>query len=305
MRLELGENGGGDLVLDGEHVGQFAIIGLRPQVEAVVDLDQLRGDAHRGARLAHRALEDVLDAQGVADLPQVLVLALEGEGGGAAGDLQVLDLGQRVQDLFGDAVGEVFLLGVRGHVDERQHGDRLRCRLRGGAGGFRGCFGHHRPGFILVPVLDPGFPDEITQRDHQDQDHRAVQLAAGDAGDGLAAVHVLFLLQPFRRQFEGPGEDQRQREADDQHHQDGLDHPARRVEALQHEVGHLCQQPGRDQVHDADADDVAAFQFLEESALLTHAFNGSRPSSDLSWFRCSSMRAWIASYSGSPSRSRK
>ncbi len=126
-------------------------------------------------------------------------------------------------------------------------------------------------------------------------------LRPGLVGDGLAAVHVFFFLDAFGRQFEGPGENQGQREADDQHDQDGLDHPVGRVEILQHQVGNLRQQPGRDQVDNPDAEDVAALEFLEE----THVDTGSSPSFCALAFRCSIMRDWMASYSGSPSKSLK
>ena len=73
-------------------------------------------DPHLVAGLAHRALEDVLHAQRLADLAQVLVLTLEGEGRGAPGHFQFLDPGQCVEDFLGNAVGEKFLLLVGRHV---------------------------------------------------------------------------------------------------------------------------------------------------------------------------------------------
>ncbi len=54
--LQLLQDGGGDFVLDGEHVVQFAVVGFRPQVEAVVDLDQLGGDAHLCCRICAPSL---------------------------------------------------------------------------------------------------------------------------------------------------------------------------------------------------------------------------------------------------------
>ena len=55
---------GGDVVLHLKNVLHVAIVGLRPEMHAVVGADQLRGDAHRVARTAHAALEHVRDAQG-------------------------------------------------------------------------------------------------------------------------------------------------------------------------------------------------------------------------------------------------
>jgi len=49
----------------------------------------------------------------LADAAQVLALALEGEGRGAASDVQTGHLGEQVQKLLAETVGEVFLVGSR------------------------------------------------------------------------------------------------------------------------------------------------------------------------------------------------
>jgi hypothetical protein len=51
----------GDLALHGEDVVELAVVGLRPQVAVVHRVDELRGDAHLVAGLAHAAFEDVAD----------------------------------------------------------------------------------------------------------------------------------------------------------------------------------------------------------------------------------------------------
>ena len=51
-------------------------------------------------------------------------LALEGEGGVAGDDRQRRHLRQVGDDVLGDAVAEIFLLGIAAHVDERQDADR-------------------------------------------------------------------------------------------------------------------------------------------------------------------------------------
>ncbi len=70
LRLDGGHHRLGDLVLDGEHVGEPAVVALRPELLARRDLVELRGDAHVLAALAHAALDQVADAQLLADLPQ-------------------------------------------------------------------------------------------------------------------------------------------------------------------------------------------------------------------------------------------
>ena len=57
-----GRDRGGDLVLDGEDVGA-AVEALGPDVAVGQGVDQLDGDAHPVARLAHAALDHVLDAE--------------------------------------------------------------------------------------------------------------------------------------------------------------------------------------------------------------------------------------------------
>src|SRR3546814_13441887 len=49
------------------------------------------------------------------------LLALEHERGGARRDLELRQLRQQVEDFLGDAVAEIFVLGVAAHVDEWQH----------------------------------------------------------------------------------------------------------------------------------------------------------------------------------------
>ncbi len=104
LELEGCDHRPGDLVLDSEHVGELAVVGLRPQVIAVGRVDELRGDADLIARLAHAALEHGGDVQLVRDVAHILVLALEGERRGARRHPQAGNLGEKIQQLFGEAV---------------------------------------------------------------------------------------------------------------------------------------------------------------------------------------------------------
>ncbi len=63
------DDGGGDLVLDGEDVGELAVVALGPDVAVGRGVDQLDGDAHPVAGLAHAALDHVLDAELARHLP--------------------------------------------------------------------------------------------------------------------------------------------------------------------------------------------------------------------------------------------
>ncbi len=103
----------GDLVLHRKHVVQFTVVGLREQVKPVAGLDELRGYPNAVAGASHRSLENVSDVEQLADFPEVLVLPLECERRGAAGDLQVRDLREQVEQLLGQAFGEICLVAFR------------------------------------------------------------------------------------------------------------------------------------------------------------------------------------------------
>ena len=76
MRLDRGHDGLGDLVLHGEDVGDFAVVAFCPDVAAIGDIVQLRGDAHAAAALSNAALEHIADAKLFADLLHVDGFAL-------------------------------------------------------------------------------------------------------------------------------------------------------------------------------------------------------------------------------------
>src|SRR6185369_16097157 len=67
-RLQRSDDGLGDFILDREDVFEHPVIALGPDVVPGVGVDQLAGDAHALARLAHAALEDVACAKLGSDL---------------------------------------------------------------------------------------------------------------------------------------------------------------------------------------------------------------------------------------------
>src|SRR5437899_2664053 len=88
---------------------------------------------------AHAPAEHGRHLQRLTDLPHVLVLPLECERRRPGHDLELGQLRERVDELFADAVAQVFLLWGATHVHERQHGNRLagtrryrRCAVRPG-----------------------------------------------------------------------------------------------------------------------------------------------------------------------------
>jgi len=102
---------GGDLGLKFEHISQVPVIGLRPQVKARDCIDQLRGDADGVRRAPDAAFEDCADVELVGNGGNIRVF-FERERGGTRCDLQLVDLGERVEQLLGESVGEVLLLLV-------------------------------------------------------------------------------------------------------------------------------------------------------------------------------------------------
>jgi len=74
---------GGDLVLQGEDIGELAVEAVRPELIAVLGLDQLDAHAQAVAGPPHAALEDRADAERTTDRAHILAAPLEGERRGA------------------------------------------------------------------------------------------------------------------------------------------------------------------------------------------------------------------------------
>ena len=68
------DDGARDLVLDGEDVLELPVVGLGPELVAVLDVHELGRDADAVPDLAHAALEHGRHAELLADLPDVHVL---------------------------------------------------------------------------------------------------------------------------------------------------------------------------------------------------------------------------------------
>ena len=126
--LQLGRDGAhharGHLILQIEDVRQLAVETVRPEMRARRSIDELPGDAHPVARLAHAAFEHVAHAELAPDLLHVHRPALVGEARIARDDEQPAQARQGGGDVFHHAVGEILLLGIAAHVLERQDGDR-------------------------------------------------------------------------------------------------------------------------------------------------------------------------------------
>ncbi len=124
LRLDRRDDGLGDFVLHGEHVGEIAVVALRPEVTAGGHVDELGRDADVVAVLAHAAFDDVADAELFADLLVVDGFLLVDERGIPRDHIEPAQLRQRGDDVLADAFGKIFLLRLAGEIGKRQHRNR-------------------------------------------------------------------------------------------------------------------------------------------------------------------------------------
>src|SRR5258708_18820445 len=90
-RFDGADDGKRYLVLQGENIVGLAVIALGPDMRAGRGVDELPGDAHAIAGLAHAAFEHIAHAKLAADLLHVDSAALVGEGRITRDDEQPLD----------------------------------------------------------------------------------------------------------------------------------------------------------------------------------------------------------------------
>ena len=91
---------------------KLPVVTFGPDMIAVGAVDQLGGNTHPPAGLAHAALEHITDVQVRCDLANIGRLALVGKGRIAGGDAQRREARQGDDDIFGYAVGKILLLGI-------------------------------------------------------------------------------------------------------------------------------------------------------------------------------------------------
>src|SRR5258705_8767055 len=119
-----------DTILEVENIIDTAIVAIGPQVAAVQAVNQLRRQPDSIADLADAPLQHITSTQNPSNFAYVPCLPFEYEARIAGYDQELLDLRQGGQNVFGDAIGKILLLGVAAHVLKRQHGDRRLVRNR-------------------------------------------------------------------------------------------------------------------------------------------------------------------------------
>jgi hypothetical protein len=154
---------GRNLGLKFQHIAQVPVIGLRPQVKARDRIDQLRGDADGVLERRDAPFEDWRRRSVCARSCRCRCsLPLNEKCRGARGHLQLVDLGERVEQFLREPVGEVLLLLVPAQVHERQHRDRMRRRGEGDRGQ---CEGLREPGLVGNDIGERCGDDESNDRE--------------------------------------------------------------------------------------------------------------------------------------------
>ena len=84
--LQIANNRERDLILNGEDILQSPVELLRPEMEAIGDIDELRGNAKAIAGFPDASLQDRLHVQLPSDLPDIFLFSLETKRGRAGDD---------------------------------------------------------------------------------------------------------------------------------------------------------------------------------------------------------------------------
>src|SRR3954451_10095132 len=93
---------------------------------------ELRGNPHATTCSAHRAFDDIADAEFASDLLHVDCLSFVYEAGIAGDHEKPTDTRECGDDLLNHALREILLLRIATHVSERQHSNGGLVRQRQG-----------------------------------------------------------------------------------------------------------------------------------------------------------------------------
>ena len=109
-----------NFVLNGEDVGQITIEPSGPDVPAVFPVDELARDAHPGSGLPNASFQNKPYAKLLSYLLNLYRFALVSERRVAGDNEEAGHIRQVGNNVFGDAVTEIFLFRVAAHVVEGQ-----------------------------------------------------------------------------------------------------------------------------------------------------------------------------------------
>jgi len=219
LRHDRAGNGPSDLVLQIEYVREIAVVPLRPDVIPGGRVDELGRDAYAVAATAHAALEHIAHAQLAADAANIVCAPLVGKRRIACDHHQPLKFRQCREQVLGDPVGEILLVGVIAEVVERQHGNsviRHRALGRGGRGApevLRGradpLVGMHRVGNVLDRLralvgearANPSADGALDRRRDRDAARRCEALQARGNVDPVAVHRAVGFFDDFAQMY--------------------------------------------------------------------------------------------------------
>src|SRR6516162_1291178 len=129
-RLDRGGDTRGDIVLHREYVGQIPVVTLGPEMGTGGCIDKLAADAHPLSGPAQATLEDIADTKVAADLLWVDGFSFIGECRIAGDDKKPAPFRQRCDDVLGNAVDKILLLGITTDIVKRKNSNRRSVEQR-------------------------------------------------------------------------------------------------------------------------------------------------------------------------------
>jgi hypothetical protein len=242
---------GGERRLQVEQVSEFERPrqNLGPEVFVGEGVDELNRETDAVAGHPHAALQDVPCAQRVpGHLPRN---AAHEHGRGPRRQPDSADLGQSVEDLLVEPVGQVGLIALDREVGQRQHG-------QGGQVHRDVCGLHGREG-LPRPRSHPHHGDESGSDQRCLEPHPTVGRPLG-----RRAIRRRRTLDPRLREVERPGQSDGQRETQEAQDDEGVEHAGSEAQGRQDQVRALENGEDDGEVGRADAVDLAALQLGEE-----------------------------------------
>src|SRR5437762_3532222 len=122
--LQLVNDVAGNFVLNLKNIFEVAVIPLGPQLVTVACVDELGADAYAMTASTHASLQKCADVEQLTDLSDPEQFPLQRERRSARSDLECGNPCQRVENVLGDSVREVFIVRTGTHVSEGHYADR-------------------------------------------------------------------------------------------------------------------------------------------------------------------------------------
>src|SRR6266700_1512770 len=115
--------------------------------------------------------------------------------------------------------------------------------------------------------------NQHTDHKHQHRDDEKIKFPPAPARDRLAKIDLFGALNSFRRQFESPCEDKRDRKAKNHQHHERLHYPFRSMKGRQHGRTNLDNKPANYRVRDRDLVNIPPLQLGKEVTRVHFGFS--------------------------------